>query len=119
MQLLADRSARLSRVYEGLPELNYSMHGKQYMVTASGRICMHRKKTNISTDLAGQPAGLKEVEDDVWLVSFMPNDLGHIDLEQGTLQPVDNPFGPRLSPVPQERSVTYASAMDSARLGAG
>jgi hypothetical protein len=25
--------------------------------------------------------------------------LGYIDLEQRTLQPVDNPFGPRLSPM--------------------
>ena len=24
---------------------------------------------------------------------------GHIDLEQTTLQPLDNPFGPRLSPI--------------------
>src|SRR5262245_3197364 len=26
-------------------------------------------------------------------------DLGYIDLEQRTLQPLDNPFGPRLSPM--------------------
>jgi hypothetical protein len=26
-------------------------------------------------------------------------DLGFIDLEQKTLQPLDNPFGPRLSPM--------------------
>jgi hypothetical protein len=34
-----------------------------------------------------------------WLVSFMHYDLGYIDLEQRTLQPLDNPFGPRLSPM--------------------
>jgi Homeodomain-like domain len=33
------------------------------------------------------------------LVSFMHYDLGYIDLEQKTLQPLDNPFGPRLSPM--------------------
>jgi hypothetical protein len=27
--------------------------------------------------------------------SFMDYDLGYIDLEQRTLQPLDNPFGPR------------------------
>ena len=32
-------------------------------------------------------------------VSFMHYDLGYIDLEQKTLQPLDNPFGPRLSPM--------------------
>ena len=34
-----------------------------------------------------------------WLVSFMHYDLGYFDLEQKTLQPLDNPFGTRLSPI--------------------
>jgi hypothetical protein len=38
-------------------------------------------------------------------------------LEQNTLQPLDNPFGPRLSPMSSERSVTYVSGPD--RLSAG
>jgi hypothetical protein len=29
----------------------------------------------------------------------MRYDLGYIDLEQRTLQPLDNPFGPRLLPM--------------------
>ena len=29
----------------------------------------------------------------------MNYDLGYIDLEQKTLQPLDNPFGPRLLPM--------------------
>jgi hypothetical protein len=29
----------------------------------------------------------------------MHYDLGYIDLEQKTLQPIDNPFGPRLLPI--------------------
>ena len=33
----------------------------------------------------------------IWIVSFMSYELGFIDLEQKTLQPLDNPFGPRLS----------------------
>jgi hypothetical protein len=33
------------------------------------------------------------------LVSFMHYDLGYFDLEQKTLQPLDNPFGTRLSPM--------------------
>ena len=32
-------------------------------------------------------------------VSFIDYDLGYIDLERRTLQPIDNPFGPRLSPM--------------------
>ena len=60
---------------------------------------MHRKKINISTVLAGQRLGIKEVEDGIWLTSFMHYDLGYIDLEQRTLQTIDNPFGTRLSPM--------------------
>ena len=56
---------------------------------------MHRKKINISTVLAGQRLGIKEVDDGIWLVSFMHYDLGYFDLEQKTLQPLDNPFGPK------------------------
>jgi hypothetical protein len=54
---------------------------------------------NISTALAGQRLGIKEVDDGIWLVSFMHYDLGYFDLEQKTLQPLDNPFGPTLSPM--------------------
>jgi hypothetical protein len=72
---------------------------REFLVTACGRICMHRKKINISTVLAGQMVGIKEVDDGIWIVSFMRYDLGFIDLEQRTLQPLDNPFGPRLSPM--------------------
>ncbi len=52
-----------------------------------------------SAPLAGQTLGIKEVDDGIWLVSFMDYDLGYIDLEQKTLQPLDNPFSPRLSPI--------------------
>lgn len=62
-------------------------------------ICMMRKKINISTVLAGQRLGIKELEDGIWRVSFMHYDLGYIDMEQRTLQTIDNPFGTRLSPM--------------------
>jgi len=88
-----------SRSYQGLPEVAYPFHDRDVLVTACGRICMHRKKINLSTVLAGQRLGIKEVDEGVWLVSFMHYDLGYIDLEQRTLQTIDNPFGPRLSPM--------------------
>ena len=87
------------RTYAGLPDLTYPLHDRDVLVTACGRICMHRKRINISTVLAGQRLGIKEVDEGIWLVSFMSYDLGFIDLEQKTLQPIDNPFGPRLSPM--------------------
>ena len=66
------------RPYDGLPELQYPWHDRDILVTACGRICMHRKKINISTVLAGQKLGIREVDDGIWLVSFMHYDLGYI-----------------------------------------
>ena len=48
---------------------------------------------------SGQKLGIKEVDECIWLVSFMHYDLGYIDLEQRTLQTIDNPLGPGLSPM--------------------
>jgi transposase InsO family protein len=88
-----------ARTYQGLPELTYPFHDLELLVTACGRLCLHRKKINISTVLAGQKLGIKEVDEGIWLVSFMHYDLGYIDLEQRTLQPTDNPFGKGVSPM--------------------
>lgn len=87
------------RPYEGLPEVAYPLHDRDILVTACGRICMHRKKINISTVMAGQRLGIKEVDDAIWLVSFMAYDLGYIDLEQKTLQPIANPFSANVLPM--------------------
>jgi hypothetical protein len=57
-----------------------------------------REKINLSTVFAGQAVGIKEVQDDIWLVSFMDYDLGYFDLETRMLEPMDHPFGPSLSP---------------------
>jgi transposase InsO family protein len=99
MKTPAELYTPASRPWRGLPEIDYPLHDKDILVTACGRICMHRKKINISTVLAGQKLGIKEVDDGIWLVSFMTYDLGYIDLEQKTLQTIDNPFGTRVSPM--------------------
>jgi transposase InsO family protein len=87
------------RPYQGIPEPHYPFHDRTLMVTCCGRICLYRKKINLSTALGGQAVGLKEVDSGIWLVSFMEYDLGYIDLEEKTLQPLDNPFGPKVSPM--------------------
>jgi len=99
MKVPADVYAPSSRSYDGLPDVEYPFHDRDIMVTACGRSCMQRKKINVSTVLAGQRLGIKEVDDGIWIVSFMHYDLGYIDLEQRTLQTIDNPFGTRLSPM--------------------
>jgi len=99
MKQPAEVYAKAARPYQGLPELAYPLHDRDVVITTCGRLCMHRKKINISTLFAGQRVGIKEVDEGIWLVSFMHYDLGYIDLEQKTLQPIDNPFGTRLSPI--------------------
>ena len=99
MKTPAEHYRNALRPYLGLPEIDYPLHDRDALVTACGRICMHRKKINISTVMAGQRLGLKEVDDGIWVVSFMTYDLGYIDLEQKTLQPIANPFGPIVLPM--------------------
>jgi len=84
------------RPYQGIPDPHYPFHDKTVVVTNCGRLCLHRKKINLSVTLAGQAVGIKEVDDGIWLVSFMDYDLGYIDLEEKTLQPLENPFGPKV-----------------------
>src|SRR5882762_7874906 len=83
----------------GLPDIDYPLHDKTIVVTRCGRICLGKKKINFSTVFAGQAVGIKEVHDDIWLVSFMDYDLGYFDLETRVLEPLENPFGPKVLPM--------------------
>ena len=65
----------------GLPELEYPFHDRTVTVTQCGRICIGRRKINLSQVFAGQNVGVKEVSENIWLVSFMHYDLGFFDHE--------------------------------------
>jgi transposase len=95
MNYPADVYKPSKRPYRDIGELSYPFHDRTALVTC-GRICIYKKKINLSTSLAGQAVGIKEVDDGIWLVSFMDYDLGYIDLEEKTLQRLHNPFGPKL-----------------------
>ncbi len=88
-----------TRSYTGLPDIDYPFHDKTIVVTHCGRICLGHKKINFSTVFAGQAVGIKEVHEDIWLVSFMDYDLGYFDLETRVLEPLENPFGPKVLPM--------------------
>jgi hypothetical protein len=64
------------------------------LATHLGRICFGRRKINLSTAFAGQTVGVREVDDQIWLVSFMEYDLGYFDKERGRGEPGPNPFTP-------------------------
>jgi hypothetical protein len=44
----------------------------------------------------------KQVDEHIWLVTFMHYDLGYFDDETCRLEPIDNPFGPNLLPMSPE-----------------
>lgn len=68
MKCPAELYSASARHYHGLPELDYPFHDRDILVTACGRICLHRKRINISTVLAGQRLGIREVDEGIWLV---------------------------------------------------
>jgi transposase InsO family protein len=88
-----------AKQYQGLPEVDYPFADKAVIVTTCGRICMGRRKINLSKVFSGQKVGITENEDNIWLVSFMHYDIGYFDLEAGRVEPLDNPFNPKLSPM--------------------
>jgi putative transposase len=51
-----------------------------------------RKKINLSRAFAGQRVGVKQVEEKIWLVSFMRYDLGFFDHETCRIESAANPF---------------------------
>jgi putative transposase len=95
----AERYAPSKRPYAGLPDLDYPFHDKAVTVTTCGRICFDHKKINLSLVFAGQTVGIKQVEDHIWLASFMDYDLGYFDDETCRLEPLQNPFGPKVLPM--------------------
>jgi len=99
MKCPAELYVASSRKYQGLPEVSYPFHDKTVTITYCGKLCLFGKKICISEVLAGQELGIKEVEDKVWLVSFMDYDLGYFDEQTCKLEPLDNPFGPRVLPM--------------------
>jgi len=102
MKLPAECYRTSSRPYKGLPEVDYPFHDKTITVTACGRICLNRKKVNLSTVFAGQKIGIKQVDDRLWLASFMTYDLGYFDEEACRLEPIADPFGPKVLPMSPE-----------------
>jgi putative transposase len=102
MKVPADVYTRSARIYRGLEELTYPFHDATVMVTTCGRICWNARKINFSHVFAGQKVGITQVSERVWLVTFMHYDLGYFDDETCRLEPIENPFGPKVLPMSPE-----------------
>jgi hypothetical protein len=74
------------------------------LITQCGRICIGRRKINLSQVFARQNVGIKEIAEKIWLVSFMHYDLEFFDHETGRVECAPNPFGANLLPMSQEKN---------------
>src|SRR5688572_16180238 len=99
MKVPGELYTRSPRLYQGLADLQYPLHDWTGTVTHCGRICYKRRKINLSQVFAGQDVGVKQVSDRIWLVTFMDYDLGYFDDETCRLEPIENPFGPKVLPM--------------------
>jgi putative transposase len=82
------------RPYRPAPEPEYPYHDRTARVTQCGRICIGKRKINLSRSFANQTVGIREVADKIWLVSLMEYDLGFFDQDEGRVEPAHNPFVP-------------------------
>jgi len=102
MKVPADLYARSPRVYRGLEDLSSPFHDQTILVTHCGRICFKSRQVNLSHVFAGQNVGVTQVGERIWLVTFMQYDLGYFDDETCRLEPIENPFGPKVLPMCSE-----------------
>lgn len=99
MRYPAEFYASSPRPYRGLGELHYPLHDRTITVTQCGRLCLNRRKINLSLVFAGQNVGVKQIDERIWLVSFMHYDLGFFDDETCRLEPATNPFQAKVLPM--------------------
>ena len=90
------------RPYRGLSELEYPFHDRTITVTHCGRVCLGKRKINLSRPFAGQNVGIKQVADQIWLVSFMDYDLGYFDHQSPRVESAHNPFEAKVLPMSPE-----------------
>jgi transposase InsO family protein len=91
-----------ARAYRPAEEPEYPFHDRAIRVTQCGRICIGKRKINLSTVFAGQTVGIREEDEGIWVVSFLDFDLGYFDEDEGRVEPGPNPFEPKvltMSPV--------------------
>jgi putative transposase len=68
-------------------------------VTQCGRLCEKNLKVNWLYNKIG---GIKEVEDGIWVVSFLDYDLGYFDKVAKRVEPMDDPFKTKVLPMSSE-----------------
>jgi transposase InsO family protein len=70
------------------PAPSYPLHDDIAVVYSNGHLRVGRHHFFLSGALAGQPIGIREQDDDRWLLTFMDLDLGHLEPRTGKFSPM-------------------------------
>ena len=82
-----------NREYKIPEPIYYPFHDQTITVSQCGRICTKGLKVSLSRAFAGVEVGIKEMEDGIWVVSFLDYDLGYFDDKSRKVEPITDPFG--------------------------
>jgi putative transposase len=88
----ADFYRKSERAYRGLPELDYPLADDVRTVQAPGCVMFPartRTKFYLTEALVGEQVGLREIDDEKWLVTWATLDLGIFDGKTGKFEPLD------------------------------
>jgi putative transposase len=90
------------RIPSTLPALEYPFHDMSALVQGNGVITFsNMERFTVSQVLHGHHVGLREVEPDRWVVSFMEHDLGYYDSNRKVFEPTNAIIPARRSGSPQ------------------
>jgi len=79
-----------SRLRSSVPELAYPLHDDVRTVSGSGHLTLSRKtRIFLSTALAGHAVGLREIDDDLLLISFADRDLGCLNVKTNNFNAIE------------------------------
>ena len=95
LRALTARRSRASGPHLPVPRAHHRRHALRPRLFKG-------RKVNLSHVFAGQNVGVTQVGERIWLVTFMQYDLGYFDDETCRLEPIENPFGPKLLPIRSE-----------------
>ena len=98
----ASRYTASARAYRGLDELDYPCHDWTAVVTRAAASAISGARSISVRCLPASRSASSQIDEHIWLVSFMDYDLGYFDDETCRLEPIDNPFGPKLLPMSPE-----------------
>lgn len=93
MQTPSDLYQKSTRAFNPSPEpLSYPEHDSTYTVSRCGAIFVNKKRIYVGTPFAGENLGVKEIDEELWKISFGSYDLGFFNHETMKLEIGVNPF---------------------------